>query len=133
MRVSSAKGRLTDDAASRLKTEFFDDPSCKAIFSLIQGDLVEQRPIDFRQIATHLRGEAELTLLSELSLSDELDEPTLARIDENLEPMERLFLERRRVHIQTEISEAERTGDDSRLSELLAEKQELLSLSRIMK
>ena len=131
--LAAVQGRLTEDSATRLKSEFFDDPSCKAIFSLIEQDVIEQRPIDFRQIATHLRGEAELTLLSELSLSDDLDEPTLARIDENLEPMERLFLERRRVYIQREISEAERSGDDLRLSQLLAEKQELLSMSRTMK
>jgi DNA primase len=131
--LAAVQGRLTDEKAGRIRPEFFDDASCKAIYSIIYPDVVDGKPIDFRQIATHLRGETELTLLSELSLSEDLDDLTLARIDENLEPMERLFLERRRVQIQREISEAERSGDDTRLSQLLAEKQELLSMSRTMK
>src|SRR5262249_2689652 len=95
------------------------------IFSLIKNDLEAGNPIDFHEIQTHLRGEAEVTLLSELTLSDDIDDQTLQRIDENLRPMERHYLERRKLEIQREIIEAQRAGDEPRESELLAEKMRI--------
>ena len=65
-------------------------------------------PIDFQQVATHLRGEAELNLLSELTLSEDIDDQILQRIDENLLPMERRYVDRRKLEIQRDIVEAER-------------------------
>jgi hypothetical protein len=91
----------------------------------MKDDLMSGAPIDFQQVATHLRGEAELNLLSELSLSEDIDDQTLQRIDENLRPMERAYLERRNLEIQRDIAEAQRQGDGNRADELVAEKMRI--------
>jgi ATP-dependent Lon protease len=88
---------------------------------------VSGQAIDFTKVSTHLRGEAELTLLSELSLSEDLDDRALQRIDENLRPMERGYLSRRMQQIQREIHESASDGD--RVAELDKEK---LQLSRML-
>lgn len=125
--ISLLQGRVPADAAGRIHEELFEDPACKTLFSIIKTDLAGGKPIDFVQVATHLRGEAELTLLSELTLSADVDEATLQRIDENLRPLERNYLERRKQQIQRDIVEAERNGDESRVAELLAEKARISS------
>ena len=84
----------------------------------MKADLLSGAPIDFQQVATHLKGEAELNLLSELSLTEDIDDQILQRIDENLRPMERAYLERRKLEIQRAISEAQRRGMANRLREL---------------
>jgi DNA primase len=126
--AAAIQGRLPSEVTGRLREEYFGDPACQTLFSIIKTDLLSGSPLDFAAIATHLRGEAELTLLSELTLSEDVDDATLQRIDENLRPMERHFLERRKLEIQREIVEAEKRGDEQRLAELDAEK---LDLSRI--
>lgn len=123
--TAALQGKLGSGTTERLREELFADPACKTLFSIIKDDLRAGRPIDYSKIATHLRGEAELTLLSELSLSDELDASTLARLDENLLPLERSYLDRRKQEIQREIVEAERSGDEQRLDQLVMEKMEL--------
>ncbi|HET7706161.1 MAG TPA: DNA primase [Thermoanaerobaculia bacterium] len=125
--ISLFQGRVPADAAGRIHEELFEDPACRTLFSIIKTDLEAGKPIDFVQVATHLRGEAELTLLSELTLSADVDEATLQRIDENLRPLERNYLERRKQQIQRDIVEAERNGDESRVAELLAEKARMSS------
>src|SRR5688500_4564226 len=109
--IAALQGRLTEDQVARLREDYFEDPACKTVFSIIKTDLSTGQPIDFAQVATHLRGEAELTLLSELSLTEELDDQQLQRLDDNLVPMERAYLDRRRLQIQREIQEALRSGD----------------------
>jgi DNA primase len=126
--AAAIQTRLPAEVRERLREEYFGDPACRTLFSIIKTDLLSGSPLDFAAIATHLRGEAELTLLSELTLSEDVDDATLQRIDENLRPMERQFLERRKLEIQKEIVEAEKRGDEQRLAELDAEK---LDLSRI--
>ena len=123
--IAAMQGRLSESQLGRLREEFFDDPSCKTVFSIIKNDISSGRPIDFARVATHLRGEAELTLLSELSLTEELDDQSLQRLDENLQPMERAFLGRRKIQIQRDIQEALRAGDSARADELSAEKMEI--------
>lgn len=131
--TAAVQGRLSHENATRLQEGFFSDPACRTLFSIIREDISAGRAIDFGEVATHLRGEAELTLLSELTLTEDLDEQTLARIDENLAPMERLYLENRKLQIQREIADAERAGDDERLNALYREKQELMRKSSAMK
>ena len=99
--------------AARIHEELFEDPACKTVFSAIKTDLEGGSAIDFVQLQTHLRGEAELTLLSELILSEDVDESTLQRIDENLRPLEKNYLERRKLQIQREIVEAEKSQADN--------------------
>ncbi|HYI09624.1 MAG TPA: DNA primase [Thermoanaerobaculia bacterium] len=127
--TAAIQGRLTNQQVDRLQAEFFEDPACKTLFSIIKSDLLSGQPIDFGEVATHLKGEAELLLLSELSLTEDIDDRALDRIDENLRPMERGYLDRRKQLIQREIVDAERNGDSARLDSLVMEKMEL---SRIL-
>ncbi len=130
---AAVQGKLGADVLGRLNEELFEDPACKTLFSIMKNDLVTGNPIDFGEITTHLRGEVELALLSELLLSEEIDDPTLQRIDENLRPMERGYLNRRRIQIQREIVEAEKAGDSERLRELDREKTELSRMLSTLK
>ncbi len=116
-----------------LREDFFNDPACKTLFSIMKNDLVSGSPIDFTEIATEIRGEAELTLLSELTLSEDVDEESLRRIDENLQRLEARYVKRRKLEIQREIVDAERAGDSGRVDELVAEKQELSRMSSALK
>ena len=131
--TAAVQGHLSEDQLGRLREEYFEDGTCKTLFSIMKSDLAARRPIDFAQVATHLRGEAELTLLSELSLTEELDDQQLQRIDENLKPMERAFLDRRQIQIQRDIQEALRSGDDARADQLAAEKIEISRMLRTLK
>jgi DNA primase len=123
--TAALQRRLTPKQAGRLREEYFDDPSCKTLFSIIKNDLVNDEPIDFRGLETQLRGEAEVALLAELSLREDIDDRTLERLEENLLPMERSYLDRRKQQIQREIIDAEKNGDLARLDQLVTEKTEL--------
>lgn len=127
--TAAVQGKMTREQVGRLREEFFEDPACKTIFSIIKSDLDAGQPIDFGEVQTHLKGEIELTLLSELSLTEDIDDRTLERLDENLRPMERGYLDRRKQQIQREIVDAERNSDSERLEHLITEKMEL---SRIL-
>jgi DNA primase len=127
--AAALQGRLPASVAERVHEALFEDAACRTVFSIIKSDFAAGKPIDFGEVQTHLRGEAELTLLSELSLRDDVDDQTLQRIDQNLRPLERSYLERRKSQIQREITEAERNGDDGRLRELDREK---LDVSRML-
>ena len=130
---AALQGKLEESLRERLREEYFEDAGCKIIFSIIKNDLRAGKPIDFHEIQTHLRGEAEVTLLSELTLSDDIDDQTLQRIEENLRPMERHYLERRKLEIQREIMEAEKRGDLARVAELDADKLELSRMLNTLK
>lgn len=121
------QGKLPGSVAERVHEALFEDPACRTVFSIIKNDIAAGSPIDFSAIQTHLKGEAELTLLSELTLRDDVDDQTLQRIDENLRPLERNYLERRKLQIQREIVEAERAGDHQRVEQLDAEKMRISS------
>ena len=125
--IAAIQGRLTLAQLGGIEEEYFTDPACKTVFSIIKSDLVNAEPIDFGEVATHLRGEAELTLLSELSLTEDVDERSLLRIDEILVPMKRAWLDRRKREIQREIDDAQRRGDFERAEELVREKVRMLS------
>jgi hypothetical protein len=132
--LAAMQGRLTAEVTARLREGFFSDEACRTLFSLMKSDLIAGNPIDFSDIATHLRGEAELTLLSELSLSDDMDDQALQRLEaENLRPMERQYIERRKLEIQREIVDASKSGDSPRVAELDAEKMELSRMSSALK
>jgi hypothetical protein len=94
----------------------------------MKSDLQAGQPIDFEKVQTHLRGDAEQTLLSELSLTEDIDDRTLERLDENLLPMERGYLNRRKQKLQMELAEAAREGDAARVDRLIAEKAEIFSI-----
>jgi DNA primase len=125
--TAAMQGRLTEEQIGRLREDYFEDAACKTLFSIIKSDLSAGQPIDFGVVATHLRGEAELTLLSELSLTEDIDDRVLQRIEENLLPMERAHLSRRMQQIQRQIIDAGTDGD--RVAELDREK---LQLSRML-
>jgi hypothetical protein len=130
---AALQGKLAPEVVGRIQEEYFEDPACKTLFSITKSDLVAGKPIDFSEITTHIRGEAELALLSELLLREDIDDSTLQRIDENLRPMERGYLTRRRLAIQREIIEAEKLGDMDRLRELDRQKVELSRMLSTLK
>jgi len=125
--TAAIQGRLTGEQAGKLGEDYFEDPACKTLFSIMKSEILSGQPIDFAKVSTHLKGEAELTLLSELSLSEDLDDRALQRIDENLRPMERNYLSRRMQQIQREIHDS--ATDSGRVAELDKEK---LQLSRML-
>ncbi|HEX6096295.1 MAG TPA: toprim domain-containing protein, partial [Thermoanaerobaculia bacterium] len=129
--TAAMQGRLSEEQLGRLREEYFEDAACKTLFSIIKSDLSAGQPIDFVQVATHLRGEAELTLLSELSLTEDIDDRSLQRIDENLLPMERAFLSHRMQQIQRQIIDA--GSDGERVAELYQEKLQLSRMLHSMK
>jgi DNA primase len=131
--IAAIQGKLPPKRLAWLEQDFFNDPACKTLFSIMKNDLVSGSPIDFTQIATEIRGEAELTLLSELTLSEDVDEESLQRIDENLQRLEARYVKRRKLEIQREIVEAEKRGDAGRVAELDVEKQELSRMSSALK
>jgi len=123
------QGKVGGGKLSALHEALFTDPACKTLFSITKNAISSGQPIDYSAIATHLRGEAELTLLSEVTLTEDLDEASIARFDEVLVPMQKAFIERRKREIQRDIEEAVRSGDSERERRLDAEK---LELSRIL-
>jgi DNA primase len=127
------QGRLTPQQLARLQVDHFEDAACRTIFSVTKNYLDSGQPIDFAEVQTHLKGEAELLLLSELSLTDDIDDRVLERLDENLLPMERGYLDRRKQQIQYEIVEAEKRGDGARLDQLVGEKMELTRMLSALK
>jgi DNA primase len=131
--TAAVQGKLTREQVARLHDELFEDPACKTVFSIMKSDLAAGQPIDFEKVQTHLRGDAEQTLLSELSLTEDIDDRTLERLDENLLPMERGSVERRKQQIQRDIVDAERNGDSERLDRLVTEKMELTRMLSSLK
>jgi len=127
------QGKLSASVAGRLRDELFQEPACKTLFSIIKSDVQAGNPIDFAEIATQLRGEAELTLLSELSLTDEFDDAVLGRLEESLQPLERRYLDHRLLQLQRDIHDAEKRGDDSVVRDLFVEKQVLTRMLNTMK
>ena len=127
------QGKVPRGWMERIDAQFFVDPGCKTLFSIMKSDLLTGQPIDFSQIATELRGEAELTLLSEVTLSDDLDDAAVARIDEILIPMRKSYVERRTREIQHEVIEADRAGDFEKRAALDREKLDLLRMSNTLK
>ncbi len=131
--LAAIQGKLTDEQRTRLREEYFEDPGCKTLFSVMKNSVSSGQAIDFAEVGTHLRGEAELTLLSELSLSEDIDDRALERLEENLLPMERGTIDRRKQQIQREIVEAEKNGDLTRVEQLVNEKMELTRISSELK
>jgi DNA primase len=127
--TAAIQGRLNAEQLGRLQEGLFEEPGCKTIFSIIKTDLLSGKPIDFETITTHLRGEDDLRLLSELALSDDIDDRGLDRIEETFRPLERSYASRRLLQIQRDIVEAGKAGDDRREAELIKEK---MALSRIL-
>jgi hypothetical protein len=124
---------LGDDIRMRLAEDYFEDPACKRIYSAIKDALGKPEPLDFSQIATHLKGDEELRRLSELSVSDENDDFSSEKLLQILIPMERSYVDRRLRQIQYDINDAQRVADDGRLQSLLQEKLELSRKLRTLK
>jgi len=116
---------LPQSLASRVQADFFEDPNCKTIFLELERSISVGQPLDFSTIATHLKGDTDLTRLAELALGDETDEPDLKALEDTIRLMERRFHDRRLKEIQIELQEALREGDPVREESLLNEKLEL--------
>jgi DNA primase len=127
------QGRIAGQRLEDIAEGFFTDSACKTLFSIIKSEASAARPIDYSQIATHLKGEAELTLLSEVTLTEDLEEAAIARLDEVLIPMRKGYLERRTKEIQRELVEAERSADEDRVARLWVERRDLLRMLSTLK
>jgi DNA primase len=127
------QGRIGAEKLEGVREGFFTDSACKTLFSIIKSEVSAGQPIDYSEIATHLRGEAELTLLSEVTLTDDLDESAIARLDEVLIPMQKGYIGRRTQEIQRELVEAERSGEIERRNALDREKLDLLRMLSTLK
>ncbi|PYQ53765.1 MAG: DNA primase [Acidobacteria bacterium] len=127
------QGRLGRDKVEGIKEGFFSDPACRTLFSITKSAISAGQPIDYSEIATHLKGEAELTLLSEVTLTEDLEDVALGRLDEVLIPMQKAYIERRKREIQQDIEEAVRNGDHSRERQLDTEKLELSRMLSTLK
>ncbi len=111
---------------SGLREEYFDDADCRSIFRAVAERAREGQPLDFSGIATDLRGESQLTRLSELAIAPdekELDSPN--SLGDTVRLMERRFLDRRLKEITSEIKAVRDTGDRVREEALDREKIEL--------
>lgn len=131
--MATVQGRIAAEKLSGIDADFFIDPACKTLFSIIKTEISAGRPIDYSQVATHLKGEAELTLLSEITLSEDLDDGRLSRLDQVLLPMQKAYIERRTREIQREVAEADRAGDMDLRAQLDAEKLSLMRMSSTLK
>ena len=119
------QGRLGRDRVEGIQEGFFSDPACRTLFSITKSAISAGQPIDYSEIATHLKGEAELTLLSEVTLTEDLEDVALGRLNEVLIPMQKAYIERRKREILRDIEEAVRNGDKIRERQLDIEKDEL--------
>ncbi|MGZ4811086.1 MAG: DNA primase, partial [Thermoanaerobaculia bacterium] len=131
--MAVVQGKVSEELLRGIDAQIFVDPSCKTLFSIIKNEVASGDPIDFPGIATQLKGEAELNLLSEVTLSDDLDDAALARIHEILTPMRKGYVERRSREIQRELVEAEKAGDGDRREQLDREKLQLQRMSNTLK
>jgi len=107
-----------------VQADYFEDPACKSVFLAIKDAVEQGQSLDFSAISTHLKGENELTLLSELALWEEGDDSK--PLDE-LHHMRARFTERRLRELQHEIQQADREGDAQRVQALDSEKHRLLA------
>jgi DNA primase len=127
------QGRVPPEKLDGIREGFFTDPACKRLFSITKSAISAGQPIDYSEIATHLKGEAELTLLSEVTLTEDLEDAALARLSEVLIPMQKAYIERRKRELQQEIEEAVRDGDADHERKLILEKEELSRMLSTLK
>ncbi|HVT44409.1 MAG TPA: DNA primase [Thermoanaerobaculia bacterium] len=119
------EGECPPKLFSRLRPALFEDLPCKTIFEVVSEAISAGRELDFSAIATHLKGDAELTRVSELALGDPAGERDPKALEETVRLMERRFLDHRLKEIQLQLQEAIREGDHEREHSLLLEKGEL--------
>jgi DNA primase len=113
-------------ALAELREEYFDDADCRAIFRAVAARARAGQPLDFSGIATDLRGESQLTRLSELAIApDEKDLDSPSCLGDTVRLMERRYLDRRLKEITAEIKGVRETGDREREQALDREKIEL--------
>ena len=136
MAVLRALVQLEDSSELRgqLVEEYFEDPTCRTIFRALARRVDEGQPLDFSEIATEIRGESELTRLSELAITpDERDSDSPHTLGDTVRLMERRFLERRLKQLNSEIQEAERSGDPAQVDVLFGEKLDLSRRLHVLK
>jgi hypothetical protein len=116
------------DLLRGIRAEWFEEGPCRTIAAVVLERIENGQALDFPHVATHLKGEAELTLLSELAFEDEEDVTDGAALASTLDRMRRRQLDRMASQLQGEILQAERAGDTERLNQLYREKMKLKTL-----
>jgi len=123
------QGKIGEKDLMRLRSEWFEDPDHKTIFSMTEDSLRSGSPIDFNELATHVKGDTAQTLLSKISVDDEdIDDPPLQYLGFVIHEMEEAYLNRRNLEIQQDIAEAQRHGDHDLAVELGMEKLRILRM-----
>jgi DNA primase len=118
-------GAIPEQVREQLTSEHFEDGPNRNLYLVTKNMLETGQSLDFSAIATHLRGDADLTRLSEIVLGGETDEFDAGNLDKNFRTIQRRFLDRRLRALQSEIQEASTSGDSDRVRALDLTKQKL--------
>ncbi|HEY5551899.1 MAG TPA: toprim domain-containing protein, partial [Opitutaceae bacterium] len=118
-------GAMPEPLGERINEGHFEDPASRNIYLAVKNSLSASQSLDFSEIATHLRGDADLTRLSELVLGEDVEEFDMKALEDTVRLMERRFLDRRSKEIQILLQEAVRVGDLELEHTLLLEKNAL--------
>jgi DNA primase len=118
------QGELPGPLQERVREEFFEDASSRNVYLAVNDRISSGQSLDFPEIATHLRGDADLNRLSELVLGDG-DGVDPRSLEETIRLMERRLADRTLAELQAQINQAVRDGDAARLRELDLRKIEL--------
>lgn len=119
-------GRLTDATTAAIHEEMFTDSRCRSVWRAWREVGGSSEALDFSRLATHVKGESELTMLSELALSQEDETTASSSVDQALRLMEKGWLHRRLRDLQIDIQNAGREDDAERQMGLLQEKNVLM-------
>jgi DNA primase len=113
-----------EEALGSLSPEDFEDSRARTIFSAIRNANKGDSAIDFSSLATHLKGEGEIALLSELSV---VEVSTADRGDINivLNGLQKRSLDRQIEAIQRQIEAAAGSGSQEEIDKLLRSKTSL--------
>jgi DNA primase len=122
------RGDSDGELLREIRPDWFEEGPCRKIAEVVLQRIENGQALDFPHVATHLKGEAELTLLSELAFEDEEDVTDGAALASTLDRMRRRQLDRMASQLQGEILQAERAGDTERLNQLYREKMKLKTL-----
>ncbi len=130
--AAAIAGNLPHELIEQIKPAYFTDESCRLLFEIMQPNLLAGT-VDVSSVASRLRGERELSLLSELILGNLVTEETRLNPDELLRQLHLSFLERESIEIQRALDSAQREGNQATVEELLIRKHELTKvLNKLM-
>jgi len=108
----------------QIELEYFIQPQCRSIFSLIKRAYLDRKTIAYHEIVESMSTEEEKDLLAQIASADV--EP-IEKIDVSLyiNALKRLFLERKQKEIMIEIEEAQKINDQQKQYDLSMKKLQI--------